>query len=571
MKKNILFAAFLLLMFPSCRFLDERNTSYPTAETYYTSAEKIRTGLNGLYDPVRAIYTPAFFQLSECTTDIIYLSSDARPDANCIVSPTKPCHGATVWKQGYLGVMRANELCDVIASALEKGLISNDEYRALYGEAVVMRALYWYVLTSVFGDVPYYEVPVTEDNRAEIAHLGRTDAFTIREAQIDLLKEVLLPTGLGGRAFLPLERSYRDGTDYRAGAAVGLMLAGKFCLWNGPRNNGRWEDAITFFGVLEDIYGHYTDRPADFGTDYPLTDIPFGRKFTPESIFEISNKVVPYGQQEYFALGSYVTPTRATTSAAAEDEEEDEDAAKASDVYNGVSIPELGKYIRTYKSARPTQYFYNQLMTYNGSDLRSGEYSAGAVEARGGSGNLAWAWSGYAPEDRSQSVRRVLPFTDCSNAGAVAANKRPWLGNKFWCFGQYYNRDSNNPKVFRFAGALLGMAEAQLRAGHTEEACKYLSVVRVRAGIGAKRAEDFSSDTESILEAIREECARELFGEFQRKFDLVRWGIWYERAVAYNNSGYKSYFHPYHAYYPIPVDQVSYSGGALDNKAYEEE
>ena len=65
------------------------------------------------------------------------------------------------------------------------------------------------------------------------------------------------------------------------------------------------------------------------------------------------------------------------------------------------------------------------------------------------------------------------------------------------------------------------------------------------------------------------ERARELFGEFQRKFDLVRWGVWYERTKNYNNyATLQSYMEPCHEYYPIPDSQVLASGGALDNNEY---
>lgn len=552
MKKLIFTTSLILMLLVSCNMLKEHNTSYATSD-YYKNAHTIRTGLNGLYDPIRNIYTAALFQLTECATDIIFLSSYTRPDANCAISPSNACHGKKVWKQGYIGVMRCNEMCEVIDNAFQKGDISGDEYKELYGEAIVMRALYYYALTNVFGDVPFYTYPVTEKNRAETAHLERTPADDIRNFLIDELTECLLPKAIGGKEYLPLIKSYGSGSDYHAGAALGLMLAGKFCMWN-----ERWEDALNVYGVIEDIYGHYTSRPEQFGVDYPLTDIPFGQKFTSESIFEISNKVVDYGEQEYFTLASYCTPSRNTD--ILDDDETDTGAATISDNYNGIFIPEMGGSARTYKAARPTKYFYNELMTYNGSDLRSGEYSAGATQPRGGSGNLAWRWTGYAEDDVERENRGVFWFNGCKSA-----TSRPWLGNKFWCPGMKYYRDSNNGKVFRFAGALLNMAEAELMLGHTDDACKYLNITRVRAGLTPVS----SFDQDFLLDEIQKECARELFGEFQRKFDLVRWGIWYERTYEYNNSGYiKDYIKPCHKFYPIPDDQITYSGGALKNDDY---
>ena len=76
-------------------------------------------------------------------------------------------------------------------------------------------------------------------------------------------------------------------------------------------------------------------------------------------------------------------------------------------------------------------------------------------------------------------------------------------------------------------------------------------------------------DEEALMEEIRRERAKELFGEFTRKYDLVRWGIWYDRTKAYNDSKYlQNNIRPCHRYWPIPADQVSYSGGALDNSEY---
>ncbi len=544
----------------SCGMLDEKNTTYATSG-YYNSAERIRSGLNGCYDPVRNIYTANFFLLTEAATDIIFLSSYTRPDANCVISPSKPCFGATVWKQGYLGVMRTNEMCEAIEKAESAGYIGIDEYRLLYGEAAVMRAMYWYVLTSTFGDVPFYMQAVTEENRAEIEHLGRTPANKIRDIIADELLDIILPESRGGMQYMPLRRSFDAGGDFHAGAALGLMLAGKFCMWN-----ERWEDAIQAYGALEDIYGHYTEDPERFGQDYPLTDIPFGKKFTKESIFEISNDVQDYGAQEYYTLASYTTPSR-SSSEITDDDDQDSSASAVSNIYDGIRLPDMSDNARTYKAARPTKYFYSELQPYNGSDLRSGEYSAGATAPRGGSGNLAWRWPGYDGSDTFMENYSVKWFSSCKSAAS-----RPWLGNKFWCPGMHYHRDSNNPKVFRYAGALLNMAEATLMAGDADLACKYLNIIRVRAGLPRTSADIFSYGTDDILEEIRRECARELFGEFQRKFDLVRWGIWYERTSAYTNSGYlPSYIKPYHRYYPIPSDQVAYSEGALDNSEYMEE
>ena len=148
---------------------------------------------------------------------------------------------------------------------------------------------------------------------------------------------------------------------------------------------------------------------------------------------------------------------------------------------------------------------------------------------------------------------------------------RPWLGNKFWCFGMYYTLDSNNYRLFRYADALLMLAEAHLMAGNADMAMKYLNITRIRAGLNPLTAAATGGNNDALMEEIRLERARELFGEFQRKFDLVRWGIWYERTIQYNEGTYLNEFiKPCHRYLPIPQDQVTYSHGALDNKEYQD-
>ena len=73
------------------------------------------------------------------------------------------------------------------------------------------------------------------------------------------------------------------------------------------------------------------------------------------------------------------------------------------------------------------------------------------------------------------------------------------------------------------------------------------------------------------MSEIRNEYARELFGEYHRKFDLVRWGIWYEQTRACTaSSPLLLYIKPYKKFYPIPAEQVTYSGGALNNDDYNE-
>lgn len=553
MKRIVFILCLIVASVSGC--LKETPKSSTTAQNYYRSVAQIRTGLNGCYQPLRSIYaTRGFWFMTEVGTDLMFISGSTMYDANCDVSPAKPSVATTLWVNGYKGVMYTNEIIEDINYSIENGYVTKDEVQASIAEAVVLRAMYYYVLTCSFGDVPFYTDKVTEQNRASIACLPRMNAYETRKYCIDEVKTWILEG-----QHLPLVRTY-DANAGQVGAAVGLMVAAKMAMWNEA-----WDDVLSFVEALEGIYGDYSsaDKYEQFASDYPLTDVPFSVKFARESILEMENKFEDYGTQVTSIIAAYAAPLRRSLSSDNEDVEGG--ASLYVENYDGILIPELGAYSRITSTVRPTAYFYKQLMPYYSEDLRNGTYSNGSSVARGSSGTLAWRWKGYdAANDSGMTNEKVMWF-----ASSSSATSRPWMGEKFWCWGMRDQMDDNNYKIFRFSDALLMKAEALLNLNRCDEACNYLNITRTRAALGQVTYAGVASSKVSLMEEIRKERARELFGEFQRKFDLVRWNIWYERTKMYNEStSLQSNIREYHRYWPIPADQVSYSGGALDNNEY---
>lgn len=553
MKRIVFILCLIVASVSGC--LKETPKSSTTAQNYYRSVAQIRTGLNGCYQPLRSIYaTRGFWFMTEVGTDLMFISGSTMYDANCDVSPAKPSVATTLWVNGYKGVMYTNEIIEDINYSIENGYVTKDEVQASIAEAVVLRAMYYYVLTCSFGDVPFYTDKVTEQNRASIACLPRMNAYETRKYCIDEVKTCILEG-----QHLPLVRTY-DANAGQVGAAVGLMVAAKMAMWNEA-----WDDVLSFVEALEGIYGDYSsaDKYEQFASDYPLTDVPFSVKFARESILEMENKFEDYGTQVTSIIAAYAAPLRRSLSSDNEDVEGG--ASLYVENYDGILIPELGAYSRITSTVRPTAYFYKQLMPYYSEDLRNGTYSNGSSVARGSSGTLAWRWKGYdAANDSGMTNEKVMWF-----ASSSSATSRPWMGEKFWCWGMRDQMDDNNYKIFRFSDALLMKAEALLNLNRCDEACNYLNITRTRAALGQVTYAGVASSKVSLMEEIRKERARELVGEFQRKFDLVRWNIWYERTKMYNEStSLQSNIREYHRYWPIPADQVSYSGGALDNNEY---
>lgn len=575
MKNTFLIPVLSLMLVVSCS-LDEKMVSSSTPEAYYQNEVQCRAGLNACYEPLRSFFANQYyFQVCEVQTDLMYSNRKDQYNSILRITPSAPHFGTNMWQYGYLGVMRAN----AAFAGISRSPLDEDKKAPLLAEAVIMRAMFYYILTSNFGDVPFYTEEVTSESNYRISRLPRMSAHDTRNALIDELKEwIVVKRALD----LAPTNSGSNTQQYRCGAAVGLYLAGKMCLWE-----ERWTDAIELFGYLEDIYGNGAGMPDGCLRAYPLSDIPFSRRYAPEVILEISNIAEDYGIQLYGSIASFTEPIRANT-VVDEDAEDPEEMAEAdNDYYDGVGIPELGKNARTHVPIRPTRKMWKKLMPYNSTDRRRSAYEVTAkrtgtepgpiVEIEDGGGYMAWGWPGYDKEDDRSSVDPQYRLFSQVKTPAY----RPYLGNKFWRFGMTSDMDCNSYKIFRFAGVVLSLAEAWYRKGDLDKACDYLNAVKERADIPLVHPEDFSSP-QALFEEIQNEYARELFGEFQRKHDLVRWGIWYEYVMEYNvrpsyNNAYDggenntqlgTYIKPCHEYYPIPDDQITYSGGALDNNEY---
>ena len=489
----ILLSAFLIV---SCS-LEEGNDNFAVPSEFYSSLGECKAGVRGCYQPLRAIYAKDMMMAVESVTDLMNASGCATQDALLEISPATARFGVTMWKQAYTGVRNTN-MC---IEGLELTSVDSTKVAPLLAEAKTLRAFYYYLLTSLFGDVPYYTDVIRDRNDLErIEKLPRMDATETRAVLIEQLQECV--------GAFPEGRPYDLNTQH-IGSAFCYMLIAKMAMWNKD-----WDTAEAALLKLtsDEFFGIYTiDR-------YPIEDNCFSAKNTPESIFEIQHTYSEGGLNVTTNLACYMMPHRGNGE---------------TDIYDGVQIPELGKLATTYVGLRPNKYYYQNLMPKSSKDRRN------AI-------NLAWGYDGKS-------------FN----------SSKPWPGPKFWCWNMNKTYDSNNYPVFRYGDAVLMLAEVYNEKNSISDALIYLNLVKDRAGLD--QIKDVSSK-EALLEEIQRERGRELFGEFQRKFDLVRWGVWYNQTYNYTDfATVRSNILHCHEYYPIPDEEVALSDNRLDNNAYEAE
>lgn len=491
----ILVALMVITCFSCKKSLIENAEDFVTPEQFFKNENQCIAALNGCYIPITSIFSSNLLLANEATTDLAFLNSSL-VDARFEISPANPGMGRNLWTQAYQGIMYCNSTIEGIA----RSPISEERKKQLKAEGITLRALYYYVLTSTFGDVPYYTDDVsTLEILDRVSKLPRMSAIETRKNLIAQLQEYA-PS-------LPSKRT-SDVQGNRVSGPMAYMLIAKMAVWNKEYQTG--VDAVK---EIQKVYGALSQ--------YPLTDSYFRNKNTTESIFEAQFTWSVTGLKKTTNVACFFTPAKTASQA----------------VYDGVTIPELGATANPYASVTPSEYF---MSLYDVNDPRRNII-------------LAYTYNGVYFK-RPQSLN---------------GTGKPWMGAKFWCPGMDNASDGNNQKVFRYADALLLMAECANETGDQALAMSCINEVKSRAST-AYALTTYPGKAE-FFEELKRERARELMGEYTRKWDLVRWGIFYNVVKATSATEFPAMndnLRPYHQYYPISDSEVSRSEGRLTNPDY---
>lgn len=114
----------------------------------------------------------------------------------------------------------------------------------------------------------------------------------------------------------------------------------------------------------------------------------------------------------------------------------------------------------------------------------------------------------------------------------------------------FYAQNKNhweNIKLIRYADVILIASEAALQSGNAAKATTYLNMIRSRAGL---------ANITATLTAIKHERRIEFAMEFERFYDLVRWG---DAITVLSSKGYQDK----NKYFPIPQQAIDKAQGVL--------
>ena len=168
--------------------LQEDTEGFSTPGDFYKTKTQCQSAVNSCYIPLKNLYTYKMMIATEGVTDLMYIASGTQ-DAQLDISPSQPRFGADMWTYGYRGVM----YCNMAVTGIENSTIDEKDRHSLVAEAKVLRAFYYYLLTSFFGDVPFYTDDVSDHEVLDrVAKLPRMSAEATRTALIEDLESLSL-------------------------------------------------------------------------------------------------------------------------------------------------------------------------------------------------------------------------------------------------------------------------------------------------------------------------------------------------------------------------------------------
>jgi hypothetical protein len=188
---------------------------------------------------------------------------------------------------------------------------------------------------------------------------------------------------------------------------------------------------------------------------------------------------------------------------------------------------------------RPTDFWLN---SYEAQDIRNSP------------NNIRRDWYYNDPNDPNYGLK--IDITDDQrNSGSLYESTRKFDFGKTddWPTAPFNMKDRYK---IRLANTLLLLAECEFRLGKSDEAATHINEVRARSNATPITAGDVTMDY------IMDESARELFGEYPRKYELTRTGTFVSRVQAHNPvTGLV--VQDFNTYWPIPQTAIDANSGAV--------
>jgi hypothetical protein len=274
MKKNYLLALSFTVAFASCTSLDEEPKSFLSTDQFYKTEQDAVAAVNGIYYQLNgdlAVQQPMYNALFNTgmefmTDDVSAGPGSPNPDVrslSILAHSATVIRGKEIWQQHYAGINRANVALENIPNIQFDEALKN----RLLGETLFLRALFYFNLVRLYGDVPLSLKDQTKLPIAELA-LPRTSKEIVYQQIITDLTDAVNHFQAG-----------KPGEAGRASEGAAKSLLSKVYL-----TRREWDKAVALSDeVIGGAYGY------DLVSDYSQVFLP-AFKNNKEHIFSVQFK-----------------------------------------------------------------------------------------------------------------------------------------------------------------------------------------------------------------------------------------------------------------------------------------
>jgi tetratricopeptide (TPR) repeat protein len=409
-----------------------------------------------------------------------------------------------LWSDLYFGVSRANQVLENVPAIDMDATLKT----SLLGEAHFMRALFYFHLASLWGNVPLQLKTSTPQDVLTTSPREQVWA----QVQADL-----------AAAITQLPASYTGNDVGRATKGAANALLAKAYMQQ--RN---------FQAALQPLQAVIQSGLYSLVTNYQNNFLPT-TEFNSESVFEYGNALNP------------------------NDNHDDDTQVEGQDNLNyGSSLP-------PFFAPRPIGFTDGQARRWLVDEFNKERTAANTQDPRLGT-SLLFDYS----DPRGPEFTLVYGQTFRQRYGTTP-NTDVWFRKMLNDLNGTATGDSfhspNNYRFIRYADVLLMYAECLNETNGTAQAYQYVDQVRARAGLRTLSAAMPGMNRAQFLEQLKHERITELTGEGHRFNDLARWGDLGPNLVT-RDPGFSNFVKGKHELLPIPQQDIDIDPNLRQNPGY---
>jgi tetratricopeptide (TPR) repeat protein len=474
MKKLLYTIPLICLAAASCKKdLDVINPNARTSQTFWKTPSDAQQAVNAVYSTYhREGLSRWLYFMTMVRSDEGYSSS---PNSDIIktydafnITDYNDYLVTSVYQDCYIGINRTNQVLDYVPAIDMDATLKQQ----LMGEAQFFRGFFYYVLATVYGNVPM------------LLHTSTPADFPGTTSQDNIFAQVEKDLAAAANV-LPV--SYDAGKVGRVTKGAAYALLGKAYM----QQHNYAQAQAAFQWLVEGPGKNLYSLMPDYRSNFIET-----AENNAESVFEWQNAVNP------------------------NDTHDDDQVAGSDNLNYGTSIPPFfapSPVGFTDGQARrwPVWEFLQEKTTTNQRDPRlAATFLYDSTDERGPAFTLAfgrvWNTLGLATD----------PSVQHGNITEVCFRKQL---DDATMNGEVFH-SGNNYRYIRYSDVLLLYAEALNAQGQTTNAYKYVDGVRARAGLATLTSVKPGLNQQDFLTQLKHERITELTGEGHRFEDLTRWG-----------------------------------------------